>query len=61
MFDFISQNIGTIIVFLAVAAIVASIMIGMIRNKKKGKSSCGGSCGGCALSDKCHPRQEDKK
>ncbi len=44
--------IGTVIVMLAVGAVIA----GMIKNKKKGKSlcSCAGGCKSCPMGCKCN-------
>ncbi|MDD6022918.1 MAG: FeoB-associated Cys-rich membrane protein [Oscillospiraceae bacterium] len=52
------MNLPTIIAALIVGALVLSIVISGIRNKRQGKSSCScGSCGGCAMSGACHPKQ----
>jgi len=46
---------GTIVVTLALAAIVAAIIVFMVRNRKKGGSgSCPGGCAGCPHSGACH-------
>ncbi len=55
MIFWISANIGTIIVVLLVAAVVALAVWSMVRDKRKGKSSCGCGCSGCPMSGKCHP------
>lgn len=39
---------GTAIVGLVMAVIVAAILFSLFRNKKKGKSSCCGDCAHCA-------------
>ncbi len=54
MLQWISANIGTIVVGLILLAVVALIVRGMIRDKKQGKSSCGGNCAGCAGCGSCH-------
>lgn len=54
MFNWISENLATIIICAVLAAIVVAIIAGMIRNKKKGKSSCGCACSGCPMSGSCH-------
>ena len=54
MLDYLAANLGTIIVAIAVAGIVAASVITMIRNKKKGKSSCGCGCESCAMKGQCH-------
>ena len=49
MFAWIAENLATIIICLVLAVIVAAIIIGLVRNKKKGKSSCGCNCAHCAM------------
>ncbi|MGI6202497.1 MAG: FeoB-associated Cys-rich membrane protein [Eubacteriales bacterium] len=58
MLAWITANIGTIIVCAVLAAIVAVVIVSMVRNHKKGKTSCGCGCSGCALSEVCHPAKE---
>ena len=48
MLQWISTNIGTILISLLLLAAVALIIRSMMRDKKQGKSSCGGNCAGCA-------------
>ena len=60
MLEWLSANIGTIIVLAILIVIVALIVSRLVKNKKQGKhlceyangASCGGSCahcgGGCA-------------
>lgn len=57
MFAWISGNIATIIICAVLIAIVAAIIVSMVRNKKKGKSSCGCGCAGCAMSGSCHSQK----
>lgn len=47
MLSWIGENLGTILVGLILAAVVAGILVRMIRNRKKGKSSCGCGCASC--------------
>ncbi len=49
MYAWISENLGTILVTLALAAIVAAIVRNMIKEKKQGRSPCGGDCGRCGM------------
>ena len=55
------ENIGSIIVGLALIALVSFIIIGSIRDKKKGKSNCGCGCSNCSMNGICHSKNEDKK
>lgn len=57
MFTWISENIGTIFIGAILAAAVAAVIVHMVRNKKKGRSSCGCGCSGCAMNGSCHPKK----
>lgn len=52
MLAWIAENIGTILILAALIAVVAGIVAGMLRDRKKGKSSCG--CANCAMRGCCH-------
>lgn len=54
MIDFIVNNIGSIIVGLAVLALLLLLTWKLISDKKKGKSSCGGACTSCPNAGLCH-------
>ncbi len=43
---------GTALVGFVMAAIVAAIIFSLVKNKKRGKSSCGGDCAHCGAA--CH-------
>ena len=57
MFAWIMENIATIIISTVLLIAVAAIIVRMVRNKKKGKSSCGCGCAGCAMNGSCHPQK----
>lgn len=57
MFAWISENIATIMISVILIAVVAAIITTMIRNKKKGKFSCGCGCGNCPMSGSCHQKK----
>lgn len=48
-------NIGTIIICTVILAMVVFLITVLIRDKKKGKCSCGGSCGTCGMN--CHNKK----
>ena len=52
--EFFTANIGTIAVLLILAAILTPIAVNVVKNKKKGVSSCGCGCSTCPYSGKCH-------
>ena len=54
MLAWLSANIGTILISLALLAVVITVIAVMRKDKKKGKSTCGGNCGHCPMSGSCH-------
>ena len=54
MLEFLAANIGTILIGLLVAGIITLIILSMVLDKKKGKSSCGCGCANCAMKGSCH-------
>ena len=54
MISFITENLGTIIITVVLVAILAAIVVKLVRDKRKGKSSCGGNCAHCAMGGSCH-------
>ena len=61
MFDWIRENLVTIGILLVLGAAVFAIVFSMIRNKRKGQSSCGGGCAHCPMAGKCHQHAATKK
>ena len=60
MLLWLKDNLATVILSLVLLLIAASIVYSLIKNKKKGVSSCGCSCGGCPMASKCHSTTHDK-
>ncbi|SCX12697.1 Virus attachment protein p12 family protein [Lachnospiraceae bacterium YSD2013] len=56
MIGFLEQNIGTIVISAGLIAVVALAVRSLIKDKKKGKSSCGGNCGSCSMGCACHSK-----
>lgn len=56
MFEWIAGNIGTILICLVLIAVVAAIICSLIRDEKRGKSSCGAGCAHCAMSGSCRKK-----
>lgn len=54
MLHWISANLGTIVIAGVLLAVIVLISIQLIRDKKKGKSSCGCNCTHCAMAGQCH-------
>lgn len=62
MIAWITENMGTIVITLLLILIVGAIVFSMIRNKRKGKSSCscGGSCAHCNMCAACRQMKQSK-
>jgi hypothetical protein len=54
MLNWIMENFATIAVLAVLVVIITLIIVLMVRDKKKGKPSCGCNCAGCAMSAGCH-------
>ena len=54
MLNWITTNLGTIVVGAAVLAIAIGISGYLIRQKKRGKTSCGCGCANCPSQGHCH-------
>lgn len=52
--EWLLQRLPTILICLGLAVLVAAIIIHLVREKKRGKSSCGGCCAGCPMGGACH-------
>ena len=48
------------VVLIGVIAIVVAIIVKLILNKIKGKTSCSCGCGGCAMREMCHSKGNSK-
>ena len=59
MLSFLAKNIGNIVVLAIIAVIIALIIAKMIRDKKKGKSSCGCGCSRCPSAEICHDNKKE--
>ena len=47
MLEWLTANLGTILITAGLIVIVALIIRSIVRDKKAGISSCGAKCGGC--------------
>ena len=55
MLIWLQDHIFTILIIAALIAFFGWLLYTLIRDRKKGKSSCCGSCAGCAMAGHCHP------
>ena len=58
MTAWLTANMANIVITAILVIIVACIIRKMIRDKKRGISSCGSNCAHCSLSGTCHNRQQ---
>ena len=54
MLTLLTDNLGTVLIALILAAIVIGIIVNLLKDKKKGRSSCGCGCEHCAMKETCH-------
>lgn len=52
MWDWLAENIATVIICICIALLVAAIIRYLYKQKKKG-NSCGCSCASCPMAGKC--------
>lgn len=60
MFAWIFENLATILLSLALVLLVCAIIWKLVRDRRKGKRSCGCGCQNCAMSGTCHMSQQKK-
>ena len=54
MLEFLAANLSTILISIVLLAIVVLISIHLVREKKRGQSSCVCGCADCAMHGSCH-------
>ncbi|MBO5171046.1 MAG: FeoB-associated Cys-rich membrane protein [Oscillospiraceae bacterium] len=57
MLQWICANLGTILICIALIAVIALIFRSLIRQHKQGKASCGCNCAHCAMHETCHSQK----
>ncbi|MBR6229685.1 MAG: FeoB-associated Cys-rich membrane protein [Eubacterium sp.] len=55
--EWIVENLGTILITALLILIVTGIVLGIIKNKKNGRSSCGGNCAHCNMCASCRTKK----
>ena len=53
MIEWLTENAVTLAVCAVLVLICGAIIYAMIRNRKKGRFSCGCSCASCPVSESC--------
>ena len=61
MLAWITENIGTILISAVLLLVVVLIIRKLVKDKKKGKSSCGCNCAHCAMSGSCHQKYQSNR
>ena len=56
MLAWITENIGTILISAVLLLVVVLIIRKLVKDKKKGKSSCGCNCAHHLMSGSCHQK-----
>ena len=54
MLIWLQNHIFTILIIAVLAAFFGWLVYTLIRDKRKGKTSCCGGCAGCAMAGQCH-------
>lgn len=54
MLLWLEMNLATILISAALFGAVGLIIVKMVRDKRKGKTSCGCGCENCAMRGECH-------
>ena len=57
MFSWLLENLATMIIGIMLFALIVLITVRMVRNKRKGKSSCGCACSACPMEGACHRKK----
>lgn len=57
MAGFLSENWGNLLVIALIVLVLAAVIRGQWKGRKKGKSDCGCGCGGCPSRGICHPEE----
>mgnify|MGYP002518588432 CR=1 FL=1 len=56
MFTWLANNYVTVLICAALVLVVFLIIRSLVRDKKKGKSTCGCNCAHCAMAGSCHKK-----
>lgn len=47
----------TVLIIAIIIAVIALAVFSIVREKKKGKCSCGNSCSSCSMNGACHSKK----
>ena len=57
MLAWLANNTATNLITFVLIAVVTVIVVHLVKNKKKGQSSCGCGCQDCPMSGACHQKK----
>lgn len=57
MLTWIKANLATVIISAVLLVIAAAIIVSIVKDKRRGKSSCGCKCASCPMSGSCHNKK----
>lgn len=57
MLSWMAENAGTLLVAALLIVAVTAIVLLLVRDKRKGKSTCGANCAHCAMAGSCHKQK----
>ena len=58
MLFWVAKYLPTVLICAALVVVVGLIVFSLIRDKRRGKSSCGGNCAHCAMAGACHEKKK---
>ncbi len=61
MLEWITANLATIVVAAIVVAVVAFVIVKMVKDRKKGRGTCSCGCGGCPQAGTCRTQPKTGK
>ncbi len=58
MLIWVAKYLPTVLICAALVVVVGLIIFSLIRDKRRGKSSCGCNCAHCAMAGSCHGQKK---
>ena len=58
MLQWLANYWVTLTIALVLAAVVTLIVVKLVKDRKRGKTSCGCNCAHCAMADSCHSNKK---
>lgn len=58
MLIWVAKYLPTVLICVALVVVVGLIIFSLVRDKRRGKSSCGCNCAHCAMAGSCHGQKK---